>query len=105
MNQTNEVKTKHQQLLELMDGRPHTGYCGCCIPEEFTGIQIVRRWLNDSPLFLLDVPWPDGDDRLAEILTRYDPDSIVGRSMLRAEPVIRAAIDRTRLRMADASAI
>jgi HD superfamily phosphodiesterase len=38
------------------------------------------------------------DDRLAEILSRYEPDSIVGRAMLRAEPAIRAAIDRTQKR-------
>jgi HD superfamily phosphodiesterase len=30
------------------------------------------------------------DQRLAEILTRYDRNSIVGRAMLRAEPAIRA---------------
>jgi hypothetical protein len=41
------------------------------------------------------------DQRLAEILTRYDPNSIVGRAMLRAEPAIRAAIDRTRQRIAE----
>ena len=29
------------------------------------------------------------DQRLAEILTRYDQNSIVGRAMLRAEPTIR----------------
>jgi hypothetical protein len=40
------------------------------------------------------------DERLAEILTRYDRDSIVGRAMLRAEPAIRAAIDRTQQRLA-----
>jgi predicted hydrolase (HD superfamily) len=45
------------------------------------------------------------DQRLSEILDRYEPDSIVGRSMLRAEPAIRAAIDRTRQRMQDAYTI
>lgn len=45
------------------------------------------------------------DDRLSEILSRYEPDSIVGRSMLRAEPAIRGAIDRTRQRMQDAYTI
>jgi predicted hydrolase (HD superfamily) len=45
------------------------------------------------------------DERLSEILTRYERDSIVGRSMLRAEPAIRAAIDRTRQRMQDAYTI
>jgi hypothetical protein len=39
------------------------------------------------------------DQRLAEILTRYDQNSIVGRAMLRAEPAIRAAIDRTHERI------
>lgn len=45
------------------------------------------------------------DQRLSEILSRYERDSIVGRSMLRAEPAIRAAIDRTRERMQDAYTI
>jgi predicted hydrolase (HD superfamily) len=44
-------------------------------------------------------------ERLSEILDRYEPDSIVGRSMLRAEPAVRAAIERTRQRMADAYTI
>jgi predicted hydrolase (HD superfamily) len=45
------------------------------------------------------------DERLSEILSRYERDSIVGRAMLAAEPAIRAAIDRTRQRMADAYTI
>jgi hypothetical protein len=45
------------------------------------------------------------DERLSEILNRYKPDSIVGRAMTRAEPAIRAAIERTRKRMADAYTI
>ncbi len=45
------------------------------------------------------------DDRLSEILARYEQDSVVGRAMLAAEPEIRAAIDRTRQRMADAYTI
>jgi hypothetical protein len=45
------------------------------------------------------------DERLSEILTRYERDSIVARAMLRAEPAVRAAIDRTRKRMADAYTI
>jgi HD superfamily phosphodiesterase len=39
-------------------------------------------------------------DRLADILDRHDPDSVVGRAALRAEPAVRAAIDRTRQRLA-----
>ena len=39
------------------------------------------------------------DERLTEIMARYDPDSIVGRAMVRAEPAIRASIDRTQRRM------
>lgn len=39
------------------------------------------------------------DERLAEILGRYEEDSVVGRAMLQAEPAIRAAIERTRQRM------
>jgi hypothetical protein len=45
------------------------------------------------------------DERLSEILTRYQRDSVVGRAMLRAEPAIRAAIDRTWRRIQDASTI
>jgi HD superfamily phosphodiesterase len=45
------------------------------------------------------------DERLSEILNRYEADSIVGRAMTRAEPAIRAAIERTRKRMADAYTI
>jgi hypothetical protein len=44
-------------------------------------------------------------DRLSEILARYEPNSVVGRAMLAPEPEIRAAIDRTRQRMADAYTI
>jgi hypothetical protein len=45
------------------------------------------------------------DERLSEILSRYERDSVVGRSMLAAEPSIRAAIDRTRRRIQDAYTI
>ena len=45
------------------------------------------------------------DQRLSEILTRYQRTSVVGRAMLRAEPAIRAAIERTRQRMQDAYTI
>ena len=45
------------------------------------------------------------DERLSEILTRYQRTSTVGRAMLRAEPAIRAAIERTRQRMQDAYTI
>lgn len=45
------------------------------------------------------------DDRLSEILSRYERDSLVGRSMVAAEPAIRAAIDRTWQRMKDAYTI
>ncbi|MHA6631840.1 HD domain-containing protein [Pseudonocardia sichuanensis] len=41
-------------------------------------------------------------ERLAEILGRYDADSIVGRAMRRAEPSVRGAIARTQQRMQDA---
>ncbi|MEJ2870626.1 HD domain-containing protein [Actinomycetospora sp. OC33-EN08] len=44
----------------------------------------------------------DYAERLQEILTRYEPDSIVGRSMTRAQPYISAAIDRTLTRLAAA---
>ncbi len=45
------------------------------------------------------------DERLSEILTRYERDSVVARAMLRAEPAIRAAIGRTQQRMQDAYTI
>jgi hypothetical protein len=41
------------------------------------------------------------DERLNEILARYQPTSIVGQAMLQAKPAIRAAIHRTRQRMTD----
>jgi hypothetical protein len=41
-------------------------------------------------------------ERLSEILTRYERQSVVGRAMVLAEPAIRAAIERTRRRMQDA---
>jgi hypothetical protein len=44
-------------------------------------------------------------ERLAEILFRYEPDSIIGRAMRRAEPSISAAISRTQQRMQDAYTI
>ena len=45
----------------------------------------------------------DYPERLSEILARYDDqDSIVGRAMTRAQPSIRAAIERTNNRLAAA---
>lgn len=44
----------------------------------------------------------DYSDRLSEILSRYDADSVVGRAMRRAEPSVRGAIARTQERMQDA---
>ncbi|MDD7931923.1 HD domain-containing protein [Actinomycetospora straminea] len=41
----------------------------------------------------------DYSERLAEILARYDSDSIVGRAMSQAQPSIQAAIDRTSSRL------
>ncbi len=41
-------------------------------------------------------------ERLAEILDRYGPGSIVGRAMTRARPAIEAAIERTERRLAAA---
>ena len=45
------------------------------------------------------------DERLSESLIRYRRTSTVGRSMLCAEPAIRAAIERTRRRVQDAYTI
>jgi hypothetical protein len=39
------------------------------------------------------------DERLTEILIRYEPTSVVGQAMQQAEPAIRAAIQRTQQRM------
>lgn len=44
----------------------------------------------------------DYSQRLAEILARYDTDSIVGRAMTRAQPAISAAVERTHARLATA---
>jgi hypothetical protein len=41
-------------------------------------------------------------ERLAEILDRYGPNSVVGRAMTRARPAIEAAIERTERRLAAA---
>jgi hypothetical protein len=41
------------------------------------------------------------DQRLSEILARYQPTSIVGQAMLQAQPAISAAIDRTQQRLHD----
>ncbi|HYZ07486.1 MAG TPA: HD domain-containing protein [Pseudonocardiaceae bacterium] len=45
----------------------------------------------------------DYPDRLADILSRYEPDSIVGRAMRQARPLIEAAIARTEARLRAAS--
>ena len=45
------------------------------------------------------------DQRLSDILTRYQRTSVVGRAMHRAEPAIRGAIERTRQRIKDAYTI
>ncbi len=45
----------------------------------------------------------DYPDRLAEILSRYEPDSVVGRAMRQARPLIEAAIARTEDRLRTAS--
>ena len=45
----------------------------------------------------------DYPDRLAEILSRYEPDSAVSRAMTQARPLIEAAINRTEDRLRKAS--
>ena len=45
------------------------------------------------------------DERLSEILARYERDSVVEGAMTRAEPAIRAAIERTRRLKQDAHTI
>jgi len=39
------------------------------------------------------------NERLSEILARYQPTSIVGQAMLQAQPAISAAINRTQQRL------
>jgi hypothetical protein len=41
------------------------------------------------------------DERLTEIVARYQPTSIVGQAMLQAQTAIRAAIERTQQRLND----
>jgi len=55
--------------------------------------------LTDGLIFCDMTVSPDGvpvnvDDRISDILTRYGPDSVVGRFIARAEPELRAAVDR-----------
>jgi hypothetical protein len=87
-----------------------------CEAEERGHLADLEEWpREESPaadaLWMADMTTgPRGEelaysDRLSEILSRYERDSVVGRSMLRAEPAIRAAIDRTRQRMQDAYTI
>jgi hypothetical protein len=74
-----------------------------------------RRWtsLGDGALHagpVADALWtadlttgPRGEqlvyaDRLAEIVSRYSPESPVARAMTRARPLVEGAIERTRCR-------
>jgi hypothetical protein len=60
--------------------------------------------LTDGLIFCDMTVSPDGlivtvDDRIREILTRYGPDSVVGRFIARAEPELRAAVHRVALQL------
>lgn len=41
------------------------------------------------------------DDRIAEILSRYQPDDPVHRTWIKAGPILREAVERTEARLAD----
>jgi len=60
--------------------------------------------LSDGLIFCDMTVSPDGlpvnvDDRIGEILTRYGPDSVVGRFIARAEPELQAAVHRVALQL------
>jgi len=60
--------------------------------------------LSDGLIFCDMTVSPDGlpvnvDDRIGEILTRYGPDSVVGRFIARAEPELQAAAHRVALQL------
>ena len=60
--------------------------------------------LTDGLIFCDMTVSPDGlpvsvDDRIGEILTRYGPDSVVGRFIARAEPELQAAVHRVALQL------
>ncbi|HZT64158.1 MAG TPA: HDIG domain-containing protein [Acidimicrobiales bacterium] len=60
--------------------------------------------LTDGLIFCDMTVSPDGlpvsvDDRISEILTRYGPDSVVGRFIARAEPELQAAVHRVALQL------
>ena len=60
--------------------------------------------LTDGLIFCDMTVSPDGlpvsvDDRIAEILTRYGSDSVVGQFITRAEPELRAAVRRVALQL------
>lgn len=42
------------------------------------------------------------DDRISEILSRYEPNDPVHRTWVKAAPIIRAAVKRTEARLAEA---
>ena len=63
--------------------------------------------LTDGLIFCDMTVSPDGlpvsiDDRIGEILTRYGPDSVVGRFIARAEPELRGAVRRVALQLRQA---
>ncbi|MCC3775358.1 HD domain-containing protein [Streptomyces sp. UNOB3_S3] len=67
--------------------------------------ELEEPHLVDALLFCDMTTTPDGaptnpTDRVAEIVGRYGPDSVVGRFIRRAEPEIQAASDRVQRRLA-----
>ncbi|MGW2508488.1 HD domain-containing protein [Streptomyces scopuliridis] len=73
-----------------------------------TEFELERTGLVDALLFCDMTTTPDGKqttpaDRLAEIVQRYGPDTIVGRFIQRAAPEIHAAAKRVETRLARAA--
>ncbi|WP_424890933.1 HD domain-containing protein [Streptomyces sp. XH2] len=68
---------------------------------------VEEAHLVDALVFCDMTTTPDGgrtdpDDRIAEIVSRYGPDSVVGRFIRRAEPEIQAACERVNRRLRQA---
>lgn len=75
-----------------------------------TEFELERPALVDALLFCDMTTTPDGGctssrDRVAEIVGRYGPDTIVGRFIQRAAPEIHAAVQRVEGRLRGAGAV
>ncbi|WP_328546682.1 HD domain-containing protein [Streptomyces platensis] len=75
-----------------------------------TEFELERPALVDALVFCDMTTTPDGGctssrDRVAEIVGRYGPDTIVGRFIQRAAPEIHAAVQRVEGRLREAGAV